>query len=255
MAVKLSQAKLKFMLQAPLASRTSSYIDPVLYKFTDSGVLVRQTSTDRIVAILATFKKEFFADYEPLGDIVVSPPELIAVLSDYFVARDVSISATETELILKSDDAEYKTVALQASSQMEVSLFEMKFKDVEGVLVLDKEEIDVVGVYQIDLSTIKKLKKSWDAVRLNASGNTVTFTVDTGAGKLTRSLLAKTIKPVDEPLSVAHPIYPLVLISKFVPSVVKIVFTKTTEGEPGPTSIGLATEEYSLTYWLAPLYD
>lgn len=254
MSVKLSQAKLKYMFQAPLASRTSSYIDPVLYKFTDGGVLVRQSSTDRIVALLATFKKEFFANYEPLGDIVVSPPELIAVLSDYFVARDIAISATETELILKSDDAEYKT-ALQTTSQIEVPLFDTKTKDIEGVLVIDKEEITPVGVYQVDLSTIKKLKKSWDTVRLNANGGTVSFTVETGTGKLTRNLVTRPVKVVEEALSVSHPIYPLVLISKFVPSVVKIVFTKTSEGDPGPTSIGVVTEEYSITYWLAPIYE
>ncbi len=252
MPVRAFQTQWRSILGYLLVSRTKSYLEPGHLVFAGDGLRVSQTSPDRLLYIHALFTPRLFEEYEPMGEAFLDLRDLYAVLGDYFTGCSVELALDRDrgEALLSCETASYRT-SLLAPVEDQPSL---AFREIEGALLPDFEgKAEYTHVYEADLTPLRRLKKTIERVRLHL-GEALEYEIQLPGGSLRQRLTARPVR-AGEPRTVTLPVDIVQAIAKAAPVRVTAAFAFTVDGEPAPAAFAISTENFSVTYVVAPLYD
>ena len=248
MALKVSLRRLEDLLSYALADRNKAFIAPARYVFGEKQVVFKQTTQDKLIAVWATFDPKFFEEYEPIGDLIVMPNNLIAVLRDHFPhSPTITIRKTGDKLILESEIAKYEEPLLGVS----IDDIEADTKTYEEVIYPIREGFDLKALFTIDLSVFKKAKKKWELIRFYIKKDSIDYSVELGAGKITYHLMAKPVLSPSKEYNFAVRPELMQMFAKVLPATVQFGIVASDE-EVGVVVISVKTDTYHINYWMIP---
>lgn len=249
MPVKIAMKRLVDLMSFALAERSRALISPALYDFREDGVLFKQATQDKMLATWSRISKDFFEEYEPIGELMVAPSSIIAIIRDHFThSPTLTLEKTEDKLVIRSEISRYEEPLLATDVER---LEGVETRSYEDLVYPVREGYDLKALYNIDLSPFRKAKKSWELVRFEIGPEGVTYELDLGAGKLKNKLLVKPLIKPKNTYKLALPPDFLAMLSKVLSGPVRLGLVAS-DNEPGLLVFHTKTDLYVLNYWRIP---
>ena len=252
--IRVERSKFEQMLtQMSLFTRGSPVFEPLKIRVDSDGVKVALTDHSKTVASLAVYKPVYFEEYEPTGEAYeFSVVNLLRGVKKEMKGHPyINVEFNDKQVVVTTDDKQVKlTLELSETGVEEIPKYERKVYGGHALMVA----FEPVVVYDVDLAPVRdmdfkdpvQIVMGTDFMMMGRIGSTMTVEKkldasrlkehsDTLVGYYDPKILAKAFKAIRTRATIGA-----------------TLFSEEEKGQAGPLIVGTDTEQYDLTYWIAP---
>ena len=245
--MRIDTARLELLLKyAGLIKTSKPYVDPIKLFFTEEGLWIKQSDDSKTLAIVGFFSKEFFSEYDYTGEVI------IPVKSTYNIIRKAMRDSAEVKIEFTED----KYIISGKSTTLKDSLVTADVYVIDDVKIIDYKDLligesfkPIVGYMTVDYSVLAEMECDSD-ITFNLTKNGLAIKCSFVTAEIERKPPV-IMEEYKEDVSVKVDRTILEQIVKSTKTTLKMALTKP-GGEAGPVILGLKSDLFKISYWIAP---